>query len=560
MMDIFLSNPCGWSTAPYLLFSDNIWGNFIYYSHLFPSLTGLLIAIFVFIQNPKGKVNQALLLLTTAFTAWCLIDLVLWASERADLIMFFWSILIHFDLLIYIASFYFVYAFVKNSRPPLWGEAILLSLFIPLALFAHTSLNLLGFDYTNCWREALEGPLWQNYVYNAELLIAIGIVAFLIKEWRKTKDRIKKRELAYVGFGIIAFLISFSLGNITGSIETDWELGQYGLFGMPIFVAFLTYLIVRYQTFNAKLIATEALVAGLGIMILSLMFVRELKNVFAIAFFTLILTTALGMLLIRSVRKEVEQREQIEKLAERLERANKRLKELDKMKSEFVSIASHQLRSPLTSIRGYTSMLLEGSFGKLPQKAADAIERIGESSKYMSTSVEDYLNVSRIQAGNMKYEYSDVNICKLLEDIVDELRQPAVKKGLLLTLKKNCSTKGLVNVDVGKTRQIIHNLINNAIKYTPEGSIKVSARDIANPGRVFIDIADTGVGMNPQTIEKMFEKFQRADNANGVNSSGTGLGLYIARKMAEDMGGSITATSEGEGKGSTFTLELPLKG
>ena len=550
---------CQWSPAPYLIISDNIWGNFIYYSHLFPSITALVIALLVFWQNPRGRVNQALLFLASTFTLWSLIDLVLWASERSDLIMFFWSILIHFDLLIYASAFYFIYAFVKDQWPKWWHDLLLLILFVPLVLFAHTPLNLTAFDFTNCWREALEGPLWQYYVYNAELLIVVAIIFFGILEWHRAKVTTKRSEIIFATVGIIAFLLSFSFGNITGSLETDWELGQYGLFGMPVFVAFLTFLIVRYQSFNVKLIATEALVAGLGVLILSLLFVRKLEDVSAIATATLILTVVLGVLLVRSVRREVKQREELERLTKQLRGANKRLRELDRLKSEFVSVASHQLRSPLTSIRGYASLLLDGTYGKLPPKAKDAIERIGESSRFMALSIEDYLNVSRIQSGSMKYNLTDVNLKETAFTIADDLRPEATRRGLVLKASSDLTSKGIVQADRGKLRQIVQNLIDNAMKYTPKGTITVRVYESKRPKRIHVDVKDTGIGMSEETLDTVFDKFERAHNANDINVTGTGLGLFIARKMAEDMGGSVEAISPGEGKGSTFTITLPLQ-
>jgi len=428
---------CLWEPAPYLIFSDNIWGNFIYYSHLFPSLSVLLIALFVLIQNPKAKTSQALFLLAITFTAWSFIDLVLWASDRSDLIMFFWSILIHFDLLIYIASFYFIHTLLRNKWPSWKYEVIIFTLFVPLFLFAHTPLNLIGFDFTNCWREALEGPLWQSYVYYAELLVVIWILVFSIREIRKKTFVGRRVELSLAVAGILAFLFSFSAGNILGSIEVDWELGQYGLFGMPIFVALITYLMVRYQTFKAKILATEALITGLGVLILSLLFVRKIENVQVIAAVTLLITIIIGILLVRSVRKEVIQRQKIESLATDLEKANVRLQTLDKQKSEFVSIASHQLRSPLTSIRGYASMLLEESYGKIPVSAKEPLERIETSAKRMALAVEEYLNVSRIESGNMKYELADFNLKDEIERICDDVRPTALKSGLVLLFRTN---------------------------------------------------------------------------------------------------------------------------
>ena len=116
----------------------------------------------------------------------------------------------------------------------------------------------------------------------------------------------------------------------------------------------------------------------------------------------------------------------------------------------------------------------------------------------------------------------------------------------------------IVHADIGKTVQICHNLINNSIKYTNKGSINVFLRDDVGLQKIYVEITDTGVGMSEKTTKTLFQKFTRAENANKTNSSGTGLGLFVAHKMAEAMGGNITAHSDGEGKGSCFILELPL--
>ena len=125
--------------------------------------------------------------------------------------------------------------------------------------------------------------------------------------------------------------------------------------------------------------------------------------------------------------------------------------------------------------------------------------------------------------------------------------------------RTNISCQGVVHVDIGKTQQIIHNLINNSLKYTPKGTITVYLHDDKKRKLLFVEIIDTGIGMSQVTIDSLFEKFSRATNANSVNIKGTGLGLFVAREMARAMKGDVTAHSEGEGKGSHFIFTIPFQ-
>lgn len=313
-----------------------------------------------------------------------------------------------------------------------------------------------------------------------------------------------------------------------------------------------------YAERNPLITARNLIVTVLVVVVLVQLLLASNLTQFIVGGLALFLILSLRILFVFRTREEDEERKEVAELATSLAGANMRLERFDKMKSEFVSIASHQLRSPLTAIRGYTSMLLEGSYGKLPKKAYEALQKIAESSRFMALSVEDYLNVSRIESGNMKYSYSEVDVKKLIGEIVDELRPVALKRGLLLTLRSKLESRGAVRADVGKLKQILQNLIDNSMKYTQKGSIKILLRDDLKKRKLFIDIVDSGIGMSPETLRAVFEKFERAQNANDVNVTGTGLGLYLARVMARAMKGDVEATSAGEGKGSTFTVEFPL--
>jgi len=546
---------CPWEPATYLFFSSNV-PPLIHYSHFSVIFSALVVGLIIYFNNPKSLLSRLFLFFSTLFCVWSLLDIILWATNDPSMVMFSWSIQVLIEPLTFALAFYLFYLYLYNKLP---GFIINLTSFIvllPLILFLPTALNLESLQLSTC--ESIEGVIAKYYSYTANIIFILATVAIGFIRIPALESQDRKRTAILFGIGLVTFLLSFTSGNIISSFTDDWTISQYGLFGMPVFATLIIYSIVRFNAFSIQVIGAQALIVSLWALVGSLLFLVNASSSRIVVGLTLGFTTIVGFFLIRSIRKEVAQRKQIEKLAANLERANVRLKALDKQKSEFVSIASHQLRSPLTAIRGYASLLLEGSFGNLPQKAKEPLTRIDESSKLMAFAIEDYLNVSRIESGNMKYTLTDFNLPKEVEHITDDLRADALKQGLVLYFKKSLNSQGVIHADVGKTIQIVHNLINNAIKYTPKGSITVLVRDDMNKKKIFVDIIDTGIGMDTETLHTIFQKFERAKNANTVNPTGTGLGLFVADKMAEAMGGDITADSDGDGKGSRFTLEMPL--
>jgi signal transduction histidine kinase len=442
---------------------------------------------------------------------------------------------------------------------PFLANVIAALLLLPIMILLPTPLNIAGFDLGGC--NASLGILW-NYLYLLELSAIVVLFGLAFGSFYKyvTQKLVVDKKNAILYFACFMFTLIFFGAEFVGDLTYVFEINLLGPAGMFIFLCSITYLIVKYKTFNIKLLATQALVFALiALVAAEFLFIDTGDTQIQVLIgMTLLGVTLGGFFLVRSVKKEVQQREEIEKLAKDLQVANDRLKSLDKMKSEFVSIASHQLRSPITAIRGYVSMLLEGSYGKFPDKAQEILMRVAESSKFMATSIEDYLNVSRIEAGNMKYEMSDFNLKEQAEKVADELRQVALKKGLVLVFRSDISGSGMVHADIGKTRQVIMNFIDNAIKYTPKGTVTVVAHDDVAQKKMWVTITDTGVGMDQETLSEVFDKFVRAKNANQINVTGTGLGLYVAKKMALGMGGRVWAESEGEGRGSTFHIEFPM--
>ncbi|MEK7584995.1 MAG: HAMP domain-containing sensor histidine kinase, partial [Patescibacteria group bacterium] len=257
-----------------------------------------------------------------------------------------------------------------------------------------------------------------------------------------------------------------------------------------------------------------------------------------------------GILLIKSVLREVSQREKIENLAtqlavtnDELKTANAKLQELDKMKTEFVSMATHQLRSPLTAIKGYASLILEKSFGEVEEKVRGAVDVIFQSSQKLVHVIEDFLNITRIELGTMKYEQIEFDFKQMAEVVAKELKVNVEKKGLKFDFEAEEGDYKLAG-DSGKLAQVVGNLIDNAIKYTPTAAaagganwIKVALAHVGS--KIRLTVSDSGAGIPAEVIPKLFQKFIRAEGAGKLNITGTRLGLYVAKQIVEGHGGKI---------------------
>lgn len=245
---------------------------------------------------------------------------------------------------------------------------------------------------------------------------------------------------------------------------------------------------------------------------------------------------------------------EVEKATSELRASNKRLKELDEAKDEFVSMASHQLRTPLTAVKGYLSMVLEGDVGKLKKDQTKMLQEAFASSQRMVYLIADLLNVSRLKTGKFMIAQSKISLADIVEQEVEQLRPTARSRRLKLLFDKPARFP-LVMLDETKTRQVIMNFIDNAIYYTkPGGTIDV--RLTAKKDRLEYTVKDTGIGVPKADRPQLFTKFFRASNARKARPDGTGLGLYMAQRVISAQGGNIIFDSI-EGKGSTFGFSFP---
>ena len=246
---------------------------------------------------------------------------------------------------------------------------------------------------------------------------------------------------------------------------------------------------------------------------------------------------------------------ELQRVNQELQVANGRLRELDRIKSSFVSMASHELRTPMTSIKGYVDNLLDGIGGALTEKQSSYLRRIKSNTERLTRMISDLLDLSKIEAGHVELRMTTLSVSDLLEDMVEGCRGLAANKSLTLT----CSQpEGVSTVrgDRDKITQVLVNLIGNAVKFTPiGGSIHVGAEP-GEKGSVQISVTDTGCGVEQDDIPKVFDKFYRGTAAIS-GPPGAGLGLAIAKHLVELHGGRIWVESV-PGKGARFSFTLPV--
>lgn len=238
-----------------------------------------------------------------------------------------------------------------------------------------------------------------------------------------------------------------------------------------------------------------------------------------------------------------------------LKKANKKLKELDQMKDDFVSVASHELRTPMTAIKSYLWMALSGKGGKLTEKQQYYLKRSYTSTDRLIKLVNDMLNISRIESGRLTVAFEKVDLEVLAHEVIEEVEPRAKELGLSIDVQPG--EIPAVVADPDKIKEVLFNIIGNSLKFTPKGG-KITISFSHKGDIITTNVKDTGKGINAQDIPTLFTKFGMVEGSYATNkkATGTGLGLYITKSIIDIHGGDIQLTSEGEGKGTNVLFTL----
>jgi len=526
---------------------------------IFTQLITLFLGIFVFLSNPKARLNRIFVLLILCGLFW------VFSVFLADLIKDYKTVLFWTKVAIlgptFIGPLFYYFSLIFPRQTKKLSSLQKASLFLPpviLLILSPTSLNVQSVNIQDWGTDFVPGPL---YLFLLTCLVLYFLFAFnnLRKAYALTTLKIERYQILYLSGGLLAALIIGVFTNLIFPIAGYAELSKYGPSFSVLLFAFLTSIsILRHHLLNVKVIFTEALVLLLiGTLAIKIPISRT-SSEFIFNILILILTAIVGYYLVRVTIQEIQKREQIEKMDKELKRAYKELKKLDIAKSEFISIASHQLRTPLTAIKGYASLIGNRAYGEFPGKMQKPLRNISSSVERLIKLVNDLLSISRIEAGKIKVEPEEFLLENLIDNVLDELGNLSKAKKLYLKWRERAEAPlAKVFLDKAKIRQVVLNIVDNAIKYTQAGGVTISYKQ--ENGLCRIEIKDTGEGMTRAEISNSFKTFSRGVAGKKTWTEGAGLGLYIAKNFTEMHNGRIWIESTEKKKGSTFYIELPIK-
>ncbi len=518
-------------------------------------LLSLFLGIFLFLNTARTKANISFIFIVFVVAFWIFSNLMVDISTKESTVLLWSKLTIIGPAFIPTLLYFFSYHFPKKRRAFSLSKKVFL--FFPSLLLISLSLTSWNIKEVvllpNSAPKITPGPL---YLFLFIYFIAYICLTFLnlFKNYKKS-NRTEKLQIIYIFSG---GFISIFLGILTNLVLLLFGISEAASFGPSSIIFFIlttSYAIFKHHLFKIKTFLVESLVIVIAIILFTQILITQSFNEKILNIFVFFLFCIFGYQLIKSTIQEIERREQMESMAKKLEKAYKELKRLDVAKTEFVSIASHQLRTPLTAIKGYLSLIQEETYGKFPRQMEKPLENTYISTERLIRLVNDLLNISRIESGKVITKVEKIYIEDIIESVITELENLAKQKNIYIKWKSSKKLSVKVLADKDKIRQVVLNLIDNAIRYTATGGVTISTK--LSDENYQIKMKDTGPGMAEEEISQLFVSFRRGSVGRKTSTEGTGLGLYIAKKFIEMQNGKVWAESLGKGKGSTFYIEIP---
>lgn len=509
------------------------------YSHIPSAAIALIIGLAVFWRNRHSLLAIILLTISVLFAAWSFADLAIWLNyHRSAVVMSAWAPIELFSVLMFVFCLYFVYVFTDKKDVGWRKKSVWALLILPMLVLTPTVFNLESYDLQECI--AVENSSYIQYFLWLKIIFSGWIIFALVQKYLQASQEFRK-QIFILGLGMIIFIASFFGAGFASDQTLDYTYEMYGLFAMIAFMTALAYLIVKFKTFNLKVFGAQVLLIALVILISSqFLFVQNDTNR-ALVSVTLIFTGLIGVNLLRSVKKEISLREQ-------LQIANEG-------QADLLHIINHQIKGYMTKARLVFDDLISDPNYNLSESAKPMVKQGFDSVTEGVNFVQDFLNASNIERGTFNYEMKPIDFKSVVAEQAERQKSAAADSKLTYEVQIEDGDYNMT-ADQGQVSQAVRNLIDNSIKYTPQGGlwIKLERKD----NKAIFSIKDTGVGISEELRPRLFTKGGRDKDSQKINVQSTGFGLAFVKGVAEAHKGRVWADSLGHNKGATFYMELPL--
>lgn len=526
-------------------FDTSIAPPLLFYAYIPIFILSIFFGWFIFKNDHSSILGKYFLGITLSFAIWIFLILFQWTGVYLETVHLAWQLLILPEVSIFLFSVLFTFSFIFKKDVPSWCKYFLIFAFLFISIILPTQLNINSFDITNC--EGVIGQIWP-FLYVFELVNIIVILLIAIERLVAKIERVEKIKALLVSTGMVIFLSIFWLSNYFAELTKTYEINLIGPIGMILFLSLLTYAIVHFQAFNMKLLGAQALIVSLCFLVMGILFIRRIEDVHLISLLTLLLVIVLGYSLVRGVKKEVKQREELAKL-------NTNLQDLLKQRESLVHLVTHKVKGSFTRSKYIFAGILDGTFGEASEEVKRRAAQGLESDDTGIQTVDLVLNAANLQKGAVKYEMKPIDFKELILKTVAEKKVQAEARGLQMESNINDGKENKYNVlgDVFWLKEAINNLIENSIKYTKVGKITIGLED--GNGKVKLSVKDTGIGITDEDKKNLFTEGGRGKDSVKTNVDSTGYGLYSVKLIIEAHKGRVWVESE-VGKGSTFYVEL----
>ena len=515
---------------------------------LLSGILNLFLGAIILLQNPSAWLNRGFGLFALSTTVYIFIDFLFRLTPSLIILQSAYAaaLLVPASATIWILEF----CHKPMSKLSYFSQFVLISApivfigitFTPGALILHVDqLTTLGY------KGAL-GPLFP--LYGLYFFLYIIFFSSVLLEARQSADPVYRHQLNFIfagvaSYGAVASITSLVLPQVFGI----FNLTLFDAPSLLLFVGCTFYAILKFELFNTKVFAAELFIVLLSCFVfIRILLANSLQDRFADAVL-LIVTVVIGIFFIRSVLREVRQRELIEA-------QEKELQIVNKQQENLLHFISHEVKGYLTAGESGFASIVEGDFGAASPQLVDMSKAALAKMRAGVSTVMDILDAANMKKGTVQYLKKDFDLAEMISGQCADLIQVGKAKGLQVTCDLPKQPLRVLGDEAKLRRHVIRNLVDNSLKYTERGTIHVALS--RQNGTIRFSVEDTGIGITHEDMKNLFTAGGKGKDSTKVNADSTGYGLFVAKSVVEAHGGKIWAESEGQGKGSRFVVELPV--